>query len=140
MLLKRKIHINRRGSSILTGLGYFKQAIEIDPGYALAYAGYADANMLAAAYNMCSGSEILSDTKKALSTAIRLDDSLGEAYCSWGFYYIFERNWEEAKRSFIKALEVKPALAQAHALYGMLYLGFAKGDFEEAEKLGADGY
>ena len=44
LYLKGRFHINRRGSSILTGLQFFKQAISLDPDYALAYAGYADAN------------------------------------------------------------------------------------------------
>jgi len=57
--LKGRFHINRRGSSVLTGLQFFKQAIEPDPDYALAYAGYADANILSAAYDFLSGNEVM---------------------------------------------------------------------------------
>ncbi len=49
LYLKARFHLYRRGSSILKGLEYSKQAIAIDPNYALAHACYADANTLAAA-------------------------------------------------------------------------------------------
>ena len=51
MYLKARFYMYRRGSSILKGLEFSKQAIAVDPDYALAYSSYADANTLAAAYN-----------------------------------------------------------------------------------------
>jgi adenylate cyclase len=136
LYLKGRFHISRRGSSILTGLQFFKQAIAIDPSYALAYTGYANANMVAAAYSFCAGKAVMKEIKQALETAIQLDNSLSEAYSSLGFYYILERNWLESKKNFIKAIELKPSNAEAHSWYGMMYLNFIKGNFEEAEKQG----
>ncbi len=135
--LKGRFHINRRGSSILTGLHFFKQAIAIDPNYALAYAGYADANILSAGYSFLPGKEIMKEVKQAAETAIRLDDSLGEPYCSLGSYYAFlDWNWIESKRNFIKSIVLNPRYAHAYSWYGMEYLAWVEGNFEEAERQG----
>jgi adenylate cyclase len=137
LYLKGRFHLNRRGRSILKGLEFLKQAIAEDPAYALAYAGYADANTLGAAYGFFSGKEVRNETKQVAQTAIRLDNSLGEAYFSLGYYYIcFERNWEESRKNFQKAIELNPKYVQARSLYAMIYLGWVQGKFDEAEEQG----
>ena len=135
LYLKARFHLYRRGSSILKGLEFSKQAIAIDPDYALAYASYADANTLAAAYNFTSGKEVINQVKKAAETAIKLDDSLGEAYFSLAYYYVcFEWKWEESKKNFRKAIELNPKFVQARSMYGMICLGWIDGKFDEAEE------
>ncbi|MFN2439389.1 MAG: hypothetical protein ABR503_09340 [Chitinophagaceae bacterium] len=135
LYLKGRFYINRRGSSILTGLQFCKQAIAIDPQYALAYTGYADASSLSAVYSFFPGKEVMQEVKKAAETAIKLDDSLGEPYGTLGSYYAyFERNWVEAKKNFIKAIQLSPKFTQARSLYGLVYLCWIEGKFEEAEK------
>lgn len=137
LYLKGMFHINRRGSSILTGLQYFEQAIAIDPGYALAYTGYADANFLAAFYGFFPGKEVMPKVKHAVETAITLDNSCCEPYCTLAQYYVgLERNWKEAEKNYFKSIELNPGFAQTHSLYGMAYLGFSQGKFDEAERQG----
>jgi TolB-like protein/Tfp pilus assembly protein PilF len=137
LYLKGRFHINRRGSSILTGLQFFKQAITIDPNYALAYAGYADANILSGVYSFLPGKQVMKEVKQAAETAISLDDSPGEAYCSLGSYYaLLDWNWTESKRNFIKSIALNPRYAQAYSWYGMEYLAWVEGNFEEAERQG----
>jgi len=134
LYLKARFHMFRRGSSILKGLEFSKQAIAVDPEYALAYASYADANVLAAAYNFTSGKEVIKEVKRAAETAIKLDDSLGEAYFSLAYYYVcFEWKWEESKKNFCKAIELNPKFVQARSMYGMICLGWVDGNFDEAE-------
>ncbi len=135
LYLKGRFHINRRGSSIIRGLNLFKQAIAIDQNYALAYAGYADANQLSAVYNFLPGKEVMREVKEAAETAIKLDDTLGEPYAALGTYYVyFERNWVEAKKNFSKAIELNPKFTQARSIYGLIYVCWVEGYFEEAEK------
>jgi TolB-like protein len=50
LYLKGRFYLNRRGNFIMTGMEDFKKAISLDPGFALAYAGYADALNIAAFY------------------------------------------------------------------------------------------
>ena len=135
LYLKARFHLHRRGSSIVKGLEFSKQAIAVDPDYALAYANYSYANTLAAAYNFSSGNKVMKEVKQAAETAVKLDDSLGEAYFSLAYYYVcFEWKWEESKKNFRKAIELNPKFAQARSIYGMLCLGWVEGKFDEAEE------
>jgi len=135
--LKGRFHINRRGSFILTGLQFFKQAIALDPGFALAYTGYADASLFSAFYSFLAGKEVSSKPKLAAETAISLDSSIAEPYCSLGLYYtIYEWNWIEAKKNFLRSIELNSRYAQGYSFYGMVLLAWVEGKFEEAEKQG----
>jgi adenylate cyclase len=137
LFLKGKFYINRRGSSILTGLNFAKQAVAIDPSYALAQAGLGYANLLTAVYSFSPGKALKTEMKVAAGTAIRLDDTLGEGYFTLAEYYTnFEWNWKEAKKNYLKSIELSPSYATSHSLYGMVQLGFVEGDFEGAEKHG----
>ncbi|GAA4430684.1 adenylate/guanylate cyclase domain-containing protein [Pontibacter saemangeumensis] len=135
LYLKARFYLYRRGSAILKGLEFSKKAIAVDPDFALAYACYADAQTLAAAYNFFSGKEVKKEVKRAAKTAIKLDDSLGEAYFSLAYYYVcFEYNWEESKKTFYKAIELNPKFVQARSMLGMICLGWVDGNFEGAEE------
>ena len=137
LYLKGMFYINRRGSYILTGLEYFKQAIAIDPEYALAYTGYADANFLGAFYGFFPGREVMQKVKQAVETAIKLDASRCEPYCTLAQYYIgLDWNLEKAEKNYLKSIELNPRFAQTRALYGMACLAFSRGKFDEAEKQG----
>jgi len=137
LYLKGRFYLNRRGNSIMIAMENFKKAIFLDPGFALAHAGYADALNIAAFYGLLSGKEIVKDIKKAAKTAIELDGSLCEPYCSLGAYYTgVEKNWKEAKENFTRGLELNPRYAQGHSWWGMLYLTWVEGKFDEAEKQG----
>jgi TolB-like protein/Flp pilus assembly protein TadD len=137
LFLKSVFYIKRRGSAVLAALRYSNEAITIDPDYALAYTAYADANYLAAFYSFFPGRKIMPKVKQAAETAIHLDNSLSESYFSLGQYYVgLDWNWTEGKRNFLKSIEINPRFAQAHALYGLIYLNFVEGNFYEAEKEG----
>jgi len=137
LVLKGRFHINRRGSSIISGLELFKQAISIDPEYSLAYSGYAWANYLMAFYSFLPGGEVMNIVKQAAETAIKLDNTLAEGYCYLANYFFgIERNWTESKKNFLKAIELNPNFVQGYSLYSLSYLNWVEGNFEEAEKQG----
>jgi adenylate cyclase len=137
LYLKGMFHINRRGSSILTGLECFRQAIAIDPEYSLAYTGYADANFLGSFYSFFPGKAVMEKVKDAVEKAIKLDDTRPESYCTKAQYYLgLEWNWQEAENNYLKSLELNPRFAQTHSLYGMAHLAFIQQRYEEAEKQG----
>ena len=133
LYLKGRFHINRRGSSVLTGLQFFKQAIANDPDYALAYFGFAGANVLIAFYSFLPGKEVMKEVKQAAETSIKLDNYLGEGYQILGAYYVYlEWNWVEGKKNHRKAIELNPKFAQGYSLYGLNCLTWVEGKFEEA--------
>jgi len=137
LYLKGRFYVNKRGASIATGIHYFERAIAMDPEFALAHTGYADANLMAAFYGLVPSKEVMYKAKQAAETALALDPTLCEPYCSLGcFYTCFEWNWEEGERMFRKSLELNSKYAQAHFWYGSLFLAWVKGDFFDAEKHG----
>lgn len=137
LYLKGRFHLNRRGTSILTGMQYFQKAIETDPEFALPHVGFADANLLMATYGLAPPKLVLPRAKAAAERALQLDPSLCEPYCSLGYYYTaYEWNWAEAKKNFLKSLEINPRYVQAHSWYGWNYLSWVEGNFTEAEKHG----
>src|SRR5262249_30023605 len=79
--LQGRFHWEKRTQEgFAKAIEHFQQAIEKDPGYALAYAGLGDVYLLQADYNLVSAKEAIPKAKKALSTALEIDNSLGEAH------------------------------------------------------------
>jgi len=137
LFLKGKFYTNKRGVHIPTGSTYFKKAIHIDQSFALAHAGLADSNSLIASYGLAPPRQVMNEIKLAAETAIQLDPNMCEPYCSLGYYYIcLERNWKKGKDYFLKSLELNPNYAQGHYWYGLNYLAWVEGNFEEAESHG----
>ena len=138
LYLKARFYSSRRGTSLIASLGYFQKAIELDPGFALAYAGYADTSSLVATYCLAHPKDPMTRAKQLSEKAIQLDPSLPEPYCSLAYYYAhYEWNWKEAKKNFLHAIELNPEYATAHYRYSANYLACVEGKFEEAEKQGA---
>ncbi|HZI77386.1 MAG TPA: tetratricopeptide repeat protein, partial [Gemmatimonadales bacterium] len=94
----------------------FERAIEIDPGYALAYAGIADC--CAFLYMYWDGSKAnLESADSASRKALELDPELAEAHASRGFAFSLSRQYDEARREFETAIRLNPKLYEAHYLY-----------------------
>jgi TolB-like protein/tetratricopeptide (TPR) repeat protein len=107
---------------LATAQDYFAQAIEKDPGYALAYAGLADACDLMAMDNH-RPQDLLAKARAAAAKAIALDDRLPEAHTSLAAVKILgEWDWAGAEREFKRALALDPRHAPAHHWYATLYL------------------
>ncbi len=117
--LKGRYHWNKRtGEGIKTGLKYFQHALEIDPGYALAYVGLADSYGLLPYYAGFRPEEAHPKGKAAARKALELDHTLAEAYASLGWVkYVFDLDWSGAEREFKHAIELKPSYATAHHWY-----------------------
>ncbi len=137
LYLKGRFYLSRRGAYIMTAIHYFQLAIDLDPRFALAYTGFADASLMAAFYGLVLPRQIAPKAKQAAETAVELDPFLCEPYCSLGFYYtVFEWNWEKAEKNFLAAIELNPSYAQAHYWYGLNLLSWVKSDFDNGEKQG----
>jgi TolB-like protein/Tfp pilus assembly protein PilF len=122
----------RTGADFKKAIGYFNQAIEKDPNYALAYAGLADAYVLLSAYAEASPKNSLPQAKAAAAKALELDSTLGEAHASLAQALLaYDLNFAEATREFRWAIELNPNYATAHHWYGESVLG-PLGKFEEA--------
>jgi eukaryotic-like serine/threonine-protein kinase len=99
-------------------LKHFRQAIDVDPDYALAYAGLADA-YYALSSNHLPANEAMPKARAAAEQALRLDDELAEAHASLGLVKAFyEWDWAGAEKEYRRAIELNPGYASAHHWYG----------------------
>jgi TolB-like protein len=110
---------------------YFQQAIDIDPSFALAYAGLADYYGFASANGILPPNENWLKVQTAAKKAQELDESRGEAYNPLAavrvYYY---RDWAGAEREFKRGIELSPNYAEIRHHYALRLVGF--GEFEES--------
>ena len=99
-------------------IGHFRQAISIDPKYALAYAAIANEKITQAIFSNAGSKEILNEGRTSLEAAKALDPSIPEIYTTEGalkFYYDWD--WQGAVKSYKKALELDPTNAIIYIRY-----------------------
>lgn len=109
----------------------FLRALEIDPGYAPAYAGLADyyTRLYAAAH--LSADEALPKARGAALTALELDDGLAEAWASLASVsFFYDWDWETAEYRFLEAIERNPSQADIRESYAVFLVSL--GRFAEA--------
>lgn len=100
-----------------------QKAIELDPAYALAYAGLASSFSPQAWFGYMTVREVQLRNRSLISKALELDDTLAEAYASLGeLKLLFEWDWDGAERAFRRALELNPDEQLTHLLYPDLLL------------------
>jgi serine/threonine protein kinase/Tfp pilus assembly protein PilF len=109
---------------------YFEQAIELDPNYALAYAGLSDSYGIAAAYRYLPIKEAYLKAKDAVIRSLKLDDALSEAHTSMATIKMMEWDWKGAEEAFQRAIQLNANYANAHHWYS--YVLSNKGWHEEA--------
>jgi tetratricopeptide (TPR) repeat protein len=123
----------RRGAGIQQGLALMKKALELDPTYALAWAGIADTYSLLGYYGYLHPDEARAMGGEAVARALEYGPDLAEAHTARALQaLLFEWDWPNAERSFKRALELNPGYSQASAWYNLFYRGFACGQWAGA--------
>jgi serine/threonine protein kinase/tetratricopeptide (TPR) repeat protein len=113
----------RTTDSLKQSIDLFQRAIQADPGYALPYAGLADAYIVIPSYSAgISSAQAHPLASAAARKALELDPSLPEAHASAAISYAFEFKWEDAEREFRRALELSPNSSSVHYFYAFGYL------------------
>ncbi len=122
-------HLNRRtGDEVMAAIGCFTRSIELDPGFALAYAGLAEGYTLAgsAGYGTLPRARCNELAREFAAKAVALDESLAEAHVALGYVrFRIDWDWAAADAEFRRALELKPGYARAHEWYA-LYLAIQR--------------
>ena len=136
--MKGRYYLNQRtGDAMNRSIGYFQQAIDKDPGYALAYCGLADAYALLGFHGGIPSKDALSRAKAAALKAIELDNTLAEPHASLAFIAeTHEWDWATAEREYKRALELNPGDARAHHWYAgyLMYVGRFDEGIAEAKR------
>jgi DNA-binding winged helix-turn-helix (wHTH) protein/TolB-like protein/tetratricopeptide (TPR) repeat protein len=92
-----------------TSISYFQQAIALDPNYALAYTGLADAYRGQTVGGEMPAGETLPKARAAALRAIELDGRLAEAHANLGhIMFWYDWDWNGAEKEFQRALKLNP--------------------------------
>ena len=115
----RALWNRRTPTDFQKAIGYFEQAIEIDPDYSLAYSGITDCYTLLAYFEEVAPHELREQARASALKAIELDETSAESHTSMAMYkLIFEFDLAKAGEHFEKALELNPRSVAANYLYG----------------------
>ncbi|MDQ3252416.1 MAG: tetratricopeptide repeat protein, partial [Acidobacteriota bacterium] len=99
----------------------FQHAIRLDPNYALAYAGLADAYSAHASLTSGANVELYDQARALAEKALSLDPALADAHTSLArIRYLHDWDWAGAEKSFRRALELNPNSVNAHQFYAPL--------------------
>jgi eukaryotic-like serine/threonine-protein kinase len=123
LYLKGRYHLLKlTPPEIQTGVSYFNQAIAIDPSYALAYVGLANAYRSFSLSLDMPSTEVFPKGKAAAQKAIAIDDTLAEAHAVFGFaIFFYDWDWNAAENQYKRALELNPNSADTHQAYAGLF-------------------
>ena len=105
---------------------YFNRAIELDPNFALAYAGLASSYSTLGARGTLSPMEAYPRVIAAAAKALELDDTLAEAHHAQA--RVKRDNWDlaGAEREFKRAIELNGNYAEAHHNYSHLLIALGR--------------
>jgi TolB-like protein/Flp pilus assembly protein TadD len=105
----------RSTESVPAAIGEFNRALELDPLYAPAYTGLADAfATLGDMLHSMPHQEAFTRAEAAARRALELDPSEAEAHATLGHMRMHAWRWAEAEREFQLAIDLSPGYAPAH--------------------------
>jgi len=124
----------RTGEDLKKAIECFEQAIEVDPNYAMSYAGVADSFLLLPQYSPFPPKEAYLKAKEAALKALEIDNTLAEAHASLAMIKVVsDLDWEGAEKEFKRAIELNPSYATAHHWYAFWLMWMERHDESVAE-------
>ena len=131
LYLRGRHHWNQRTTEdVQKALDYFEQALELDPSFALAWAGVAECYTVGGGFYL--GLSFHESGRKAIAAAERaleLDETVAEAHNTLADRHLYTTwDWEASEREFLRAIELNPNLAIAHAWYSEYLLAMGRPD------------
>lgn len=119
LYLRGRYFFRQRGEdAIRTALGYFRDAVTEDTGYADAYAGIADALSLLPLYSETPSDSVLPLALQAADRAVTLDSSLAVGFAARANLLNAQWRWAEADHDYQRAIALDPRYATARQWYG----------------------
>ena len=119
---------------IRKSIDFYEQAIDVDPGYALVYAGIADAYRSLAIAGFAASKESSPQSKAAAKRALEIDTNLAEAHIAMGWVrFLYDWDWSAAESELKKAVELAPNNSDAHRAYAHLFSNLGRHDEAVAE-------
>ncbi len=118
--LEGRFYWNQRNVPALErAIVHLRQATQLDPNYALAYSGLADAYCSLGVIGDVAAAEVFPKARTAAEKALALDSSLAEAHTSLAYVkFSYDWDWNGAEAEFKRAIALNPNYATAHQWYG----------------------
>lgn len=124
LYLKGRYNWNKAtAEGLWRAVDFFKQAIAVDPNYALAYTGLSDAYTSLDWYGVLSTKQSNPQARAAAEKALEMDGALAGAHVALAKALQYEWNWAGAEAEYRRAIELNPNDAAAHQWYAV-YLTF----------------
>jgi len=131
LYLKGRYYLAQRGLGLKKALECFDRALALDPNYALAYAGLADACTVLAEYGVALPNVVRPKARAAVERALELAPDLAEVHCASGaLAFICDWDWPRAARDLRRAVELNPRSVTARQWLSY-YLVFIEGRLED---------
>jgi DNA-binding winged helix-turn-helix (wHTH) protein/Tfp pilus assembly protein PilF len=120
--LKGRYHIGKvTRPTIIKGIEFFQQAIDIDPTFALAYAGIAEAYRRLPITSDMAPKDAFPKAKAAATKALEIDENIADAHLALGFTKLwFDWDWQASEREFKFAIDLNSSSGEAHMGYAVL--------------------
>jgi TolB-like protein/DNA-binding winged helix-turn-helix (wHTH) protein/Tfp pilus assembly protein PilF len=117
-LLGNYMSRKRSTAAIDKAIGHFQEAIRIDPNYAQAYAGLANAYFEREIWGGIGIGKLADQVRTAVLKALELDDELPEAHVLLArIHYQYDWDWQGAEAEYKRAIELDPNLADTYSVY-----------------------
>ena len=121
-----------------TAIEFYERALEIDPQYAMAWAGIADSYGVLGSMKTVPPPQAFPRAKAAALRALELDPGLADAQASLGYLrWFFDWDWPAAELAFREALRLNPSYATGHRWYGQFLSSMGRHDEALGEVLRA---
>jgi len=119
LYLKGRYHWNTRSpEGLQKAVEYFRQALDKDPAFSLAYAGVADTYAYLSFFNVVAPREAMPKAKTAAARGLEIDKDLAEAHVSLGYVsFTYDGDWPAAGKHFEQALALNPVYSRNHTFY-----------------------
>jgi serine/threonine protein kinase/tetratricopeptide (TPR) repeat protein len=116
--------IKRHPEAVKLAMGYFQQAVELDPSFAMPYAGLADSYLMLGFMQAFPATEMVPKVKAAAHRAIELDPLLADPHATLGYAAgLFEWDFDGGQRELEEAMRLNPNYQWAPHWLGILMCG-----------------
>jgi len=120
-------------------IDFFKQALKLDPDFALAYANIGYCYVFLGWYYFMDPAKAFAKSRETALTALRMDEELSEAHAVLALVsMVYDKDWQKARKEFQRAISLNPGSSVAHIFYSF-YLA-AQQRHEESINAGKKGF